>query len=109
MRHAAQANVAVCCGGQHDIMRLDARKLFEDSARRVAETGALLPHLEAFPQHESEKADEDMSLDAILALVPDRTYIELIFLDPECGFSLRELDVSLPELLIQSVMFERRR
>ena len=43
----AQADLAVRCGRQHDIVRLDAGKLFEDRARRVAEAGALLPHLEA--------------------------------------------------------------
>ena len=44
-----------------------------------------------------------MGLDAILALMPDRTHVELIFLDTESGFGLRELDVSLPELLIAPI------
>ncbi len=40
-------------------------QLFEDRSRRVSETEALLPHLEALPQHEGEEADEDVGLDAI--------------------------------------------
>src|SRR6266702_5210214 len=68
-----------------------------------AEAGTLLPHLEASPQHEGEKAHEDMSLNAVLALVPDRTHVQLIFLDTESGFGLCELDISFPELLIAPI------
>jgi hypothetical protein len=77
-------------------MGLDAGKLFEDRARRVAEARALLPHLEALPEHEGEEANEDVGLDAILALMPDRTQVQLIFLNAKRGFGLGELDVSLP-------------
>ena len=72
-------------------------------ARRVSETGALLPHLEALPQHEGEEAHEDVGLNAILALMPDRAHVQLILLDTESGFGLGELDVGLPELLIAPV------
>ena len=72
-------------------------------ARRVSEAGAALPHLEALPQDEGEKADEDVSLDAVLALMPDRTEVQLIFLDAESGFGLGELDIGLPELLIAPI------
>ena len=68
------------CGGQDDIVRLNARELFEDCARGVSEARTALPHLQALPQHEGEKADEDMGLNAILALVPDRPHVQLIFL-----------------------------
>src|SRR5437868_13559853 len=44
-----------------------------------------------------------MGLNAILALVPDRPHVQLIFLDAEGGFGLRELDVGLPELLIAPI------
>jgi hypothetical protein len=63
----------------------------------------LLPHLEALPQHEGDEAHEDVGLDAIIALMPD----ELIFLDTESGFGLRELDISLPELLIAPIGYVR--
>jgi hypothetical protein len=97
--HTAQANLAVRCGRQDDILGLNALEFFQDGARRIAETGAALPHLKALPQHEGKKADEDMRLHAILALVPDRTDVELVLLNTKSGFGLRKLDIGLPELL----------
>jgi hypothetical protein len=85
-------------------MGLDACEFFEDRAWRVSEAGAALPHLEALPQHEGKKAYEDVTLDAILALMPDRTDVELIFLDAKSGFGLRELDVGFPELPIAPII-----
>jgi hypothetical protein len=55
-------------GWQHDVVRLNSCEFFEHRARGISETGALLPHL-ALPQHESEKADQDMSLDAVSAVL----------------------------------------
>jgi hypothetical protein len=47
LSNAAQANLTMCCRRQHNVVRLDACEFFdfEDGARRVAETRALLPHL----------------------------------------------------------------
>jgi len=56
LSNAAQADLAVSGGRQDHVMRLDARKLFEDRARRVSKACALLPHLETLPQHEGEEA-----------------------------------------------------
>ena len=92
------------CGRQDHVMRLDARKLFEDRARRISKACAALPHLEAFPQHKGKKADEDMGLNAVLVLMPDRTDVELIFLDAESGLGLGDLDIGLPELLIAPIV-----
>ena len=69
-------------------MRLDAGKLFEDGPRRVAEARALLPHLEALPEHEGEEANEDVGLDPLLALMPDRSNVQLIFLDAKSRFDI---------------------
>ncbi len=106
--HAAQANLSVRCGrqddGQDDVLGLNAFEFFQDDARGIAETGAALPHLQAFPQHEGKKADEDMSLHTILALVPDRAEVELVLLDTKSGFGLRELDIGLPELSIAPIV-----
>ena len=101
---APQADLAMHCGGQHHVVRLEACKFFENGTRGVAEASTALPHLQALPQHEGQKADENMCLHAILALVPDRTQIQLIFLDAEGGLGLGQLDVSLPELLIGPVL-----
>src|SRR5260370_11321542 len=92
-------------GGRQDhVVRLNPRKLFEDGARGVSKTCALLPHLEALPKREGKKADEDMGLNAVLVLMPDRTKVELIFLDAEGGLGLGELDIGLPELLIGPIV-----
>ena len=77
--------------------------LFEDGARRISQPGAALPHLEALPQHEGKEADEDVGLNAIFALMPDRPDVELIFLDAESGFGLGELDIGFPELLVAPI------
>jgi hypothetical protein len=61
-----------CCR-QDDVVGLNAGELFQDRARGVSEAGAALPHLQALPQNEGEEANQDVSLDAILALMPDRT------------------------------------
>ncbi len=87
---AAQANLAVRRGRHDDVVGLNARQLFEDGARRVAEACTLLPHLEAFPQHEGEEANENVSLNPVLALVPNGTNVELILLDTESGLGLSE-------------------
>lgn len=84
-------------------MRLNAREFFEDGARGIPQAGALLPHLEALPQHEGKETDEDMGLHAIFALMPDRAHVELVFLDAEGGFGLGELDIGFPELLIAPI------
>ena len=55
------------------------------------------------PEHEGEKADQDMGLNAICALMPDRADIELILLDAKRGFGLSELDIGFPELLVAPV------
>src|SRR5260370_18093235 len=101
---ATQTYLAVGGGWQHDIIRLNARELFEHGSWGIAETSAALPHLEALPQHEGEKADEDMCLHAILALVPDGTKVELVFLDAESSFGLGELDIGFPELSIPPIL-----
>ena len=83
--HTAQANLAMRRSRHDDVLGLNAFEFFQNYARGIAETGAALPHLQALPQHEGKKADEDMSLYAILALVPDRTEVELVLLDTKSG------------------------
>ena len=100
---AAQPDLIVGSCRQHDVVRLNSCELFEYRPWGVAKPGALLPHLQALPQHESEEAHEDVGLDALRALVPDRAHVQLIFLDPKGRFSLGELDVGFPELRIAPI------
>src|ERR1700689_3558351 len=89
--YAPQSNVTVRWREHHHVMGLYAGKFFEDGARGVSQAGAALPQLEALPQHEGKETDEDVRSHAILALMPDRPHVELIFLDAESSFGLGEL------------------
>lgn len=51
----------------------------------------------------SEEANEDMGLNAVLSLVPDRTHVQLTVLDPKGGLGLSELNVGLPELFVAPI------
>ena len=82
---ASQADLAMRRSGQHNVVRADACEFLEDGARRVTETGALLPHLQALPHYEGEEAGEDMGLNAILALMPDRTQVQLVVLNAKAA------------------------
>ena len=64
---------------------------------------ALLPHSRVFQSTEGEEANEDVGLDPLLALMPDRSNVQLIFLDAKSRFGLGELDVGLPQLLIAPI------
>src|SRR5262245_30844503 len=103
LRDAAQADLTVAGGRQHDVVGLNACEFFEHSARRVSEASTALPHLQGLPEHESQKAHQDVSLDAIGTLVPDRAYLELILLNAKGRFGLGELDVSLPQLFVAPI------
>ena len=100
---AAKADSAKCRCRQDDIVRLNACELFQDGARRVSKPGTALPHLQALPQNKGEKANQDVSLNAVLALMPDRTDVQLVLLNSEGGFRLGELDIGFPELPIAPI------
>src|SRR5207244_2031308 len=85
---AAQTDLATVLGRQDDIGALNAAEFVEDRARALAEAGASLPLLERLPQHVGEKADEDVGLHAVGALVPDGTNPELALLDAEGGLGI---------------------
>ena len=48
-----------------------------------------------------------MSLRAIFALVPDRTEVELMLLNPKSAFGLHQLDIGVPELSIAPIVDAR--
>ncbi len=99
-RNRISPRVAVGKTTSWDWMRASSSRIARGALPRPR---ALLPHLEALPEHESEEANEDVSLDAVLALMPDRAQVQLILLNAERRFGLGELDVSLPELLVAPI------
>jgi hypothetical protein len=46
-------------------MRLNACQLFENGTPRISQPCTLLPHLQTLPQHEGEKANQVMRLNAV--------------------------------------------
>jgi hypothetical protein len=58
----------------------------------------MAPLAKGFPEHISEKANQNMSLHAVLEMVPDRAQDQIAFVDAECGFGLGQLYVSAPKL-----------
>ena len=60
--------------------------------------------MERLPQHVSEKADQDVCLDAALFMMPDRTDAEIRLLDAEGGLGFTELNVGLPQLFVGPVV-----
>ena len=97
---AAQVDLAMRLGRQDDVVGLDASQFLKNRARRIPESRTALPHLKHLPEHEGEEADQDVSLDAMGELMPDRPDVQLIFLDAEGGFRLGELDIGFPELCV---------
>lgn len=83
---------------------MNARKLGQNSAGRIAQPGTGLPLLERFPQDVSEKADQNVRLNTILFVMPDRTHAQIGFLNPEGGLGFAELNVGLPQLLVGPVV-----
>ncbi len=63
-----------------------------------------LPLLQCLPQHVSQKADQDVCLDAVLFMMPDGSNAKIGFLNPEGRLGFSELDVGLPQLFLSPVM-----
>ncbi len=65
----------------------------------LAEARAALPLFERLPQHVGQKADEDVGLDAVRALMPHRANAQLALLDAERRLGVGELDICPPQLV----------
>lgn len=83
---------------------MNAGKFCEDCTRRIAQACAGLPLLKRLPQRVGEKADQDVRLDAILFVMPDRPDTQVGFLDAESSLGFAELDVGFPQRLLGPVV-----
>src|SRR5262245_20080292 len=70
----------------------------------MAEPCTRLPLLERFPQHVSQKANQNVRLDAGLFMMPNRTDAQIRFLNPEGGLSFGQLNVGFPQLFAGPVV-----
>ena len=83
---------------------MNARELGKDGARRVPKACLRLPLLKHLPQRVGEKADQDVGLDTLLFVMPDRTDAKIGFVDTEGGLRFAQLNVGLPQLLVGPVV-----
>jgi hypothetical protein len=70
----------------------------------MAQSCTRLPLLERLPQHVSKKADQNVRLDAVLFMMPDRPDAQIGFVNPKSGLGFRQLDVGFPKLFVSPVM-----
>ena len=56
-----------------------------------------------FHSTKARKAHEDVGLNALGALMPDRAHVQLILVDTKSRFRLGELDVGFPQLFIAPI------
>ena len=78
--------------GQHDIDQGDLLEFGEDFAGFVAKAGMLAPQAEGFPEHIGKKADQDVSLYAVLLLVPDGPHGQVALVESKRFLGFRQLD-----------------
>ena len=57
----------------------------------------MAPLAEGFPEHISEKANQNMGLYAVLKMVPDRAQSQIAFVDTKGSLGLGQLHVSTPQ------------
>ena len=69
LAHAAFAQSDTVARWQHDIDQGDLGQLAEDLSRFISQAGLAALRLKRFPEHIGEKADQDVSLQALLLLV----------------------------------------
>jgi hypothetical protein len=100
VRHcdAAESDVNSFSGRENDIVQLELFDFFDDFPGLIAQA-SLPAHLsEALPQDIGQEADEDVSLDASLFLMPDGAQPEVVFFNAERFLSVGQLNVGGPEI-----------
>ena len=95
----AQTERAADLRRQDDVETAHFGQLFQQLPRGASEAAALHPLLQCAPQHQPQKANQNVRLRAVLRAVENRPQAEVVFADPEAIFDLRQADVGPPELL----------
>jgi hypothetical protein len=95
---AAKTDVHSFSGRENDIVQLELFDLFDDFPGLIAQAG-LPAHLsEALPQDIGQEADQDVSLDTPLFLMPDGAQPEVVFFNAERVLGIGQLNVGCPEI-----------
>ena len=69
----------------HDPHLLD---LIQDLSRLLTQAGAFAPLRQRLPQHVRQEADQNVRLDALLFLMPDRPQAQVALVNPERALDL---------------------
>ena len=88
--HAAKADglaaTAARAHGKYDISRLDFDKLVKQAPWRVAQAAAAHPTRQRLPHRIRQEADQDVRLDPVFFVMPDRPQNEFVLRDAKCPF-----------------------
>jgi hypothetical protein len=102
--HATTADFYALFSRRHyDVDQTDLAQFIKHVSLFVPQPCFLRHFLHRFPEYVGEEADQNMRLDAVLLLIPDRSNAEIAFVDSERGFGLGQLDVRLPKILRRPV------
>ncbi len=99
-RYAAFADLDAFSRGQHHVHHSNLLQFRKPAARLIAQTRPLAQTGQHIPEHIRQEAHQDVGLDSVLFLMPNRSETEIAFMNPKRGFRFRELNVGSPEFLI---------
>ena len=86
-------------GGQNDVYQAYLTQFLEYPTRLVAQPGGPGHLMQRLPKDVRQEADQNVSLDPLLGLVPDRADSQVALVNSERRLGVSQLDVCLPEIL----------
>jgi hypothetical protein len=95
--HAASADFPARLCRQNNIYRFDPRDFRKHSSWFIAQSTPAAHLAKRFPQNISQKAYQDMGLDAFGLLMPDRTNLQVALMNPKGSFGFGQLNIRLPK------------
>ena len=86
----AKADLRTGRCGQHNVQGAHLAHLLKQLARGAAEAARLHPLLERAPEHERQKANQNVRLCAVFLVMENRAQAEVVFRNAERGLGLRQ-------------------
>ncbi len=74
---------------QQHVYQFDSRQLVKHSSRFIAQAGPTATLAQCLPKHIGKETNEDVSLDSLLFLMPNRADLQVRFVNFECCLCLR--------------------
>lgn len=94
-------------GGKDDVDQVDFAQLLKNATGLVAQTGRPSHLVQRLPENIRQETDQNVGLNPLFGLVPDRADPQIALVDPKCGFGLGQLDVRLPKVFGRPVRYVR--